>query len=72
MKDKETIRYIQCAKCGGTQGTLVKRGEEYVHMRDIDCRKYKALKRRKERREAILKQTKPVPQKEVSKDEQDT
>ena len=64
MKDKQEVRYIQCADCGGTQGTLIKKGDHYVHMRDIDCKKVRAAKRRKEQRDLVLSQARPIPEKE--------
>ena len=50
-------RPIKCANCGGTYGTLVKKGDEYVHQRSSDCEAYRKIQQRKD---AILKQAKPV------------
>lgn len=60
MKDKN-IRYIHCADCGGTQGTLVKKGDHYVHMRDVDCKKHRAIEKSRKQRELVLSQARPIP-----------
>jgi preprotein translocase subunit YajC len=48
---------LQCYKCGGTFGTLVKVGDKYAHMREIDCARHRAMKIK---REKVLEQVKPI------------
>lgn len=49
-------KFIQCFKCRGTQGTLVKVGDKYAHMRENDCERHRALEKTKLKREEVLKQ----------------
>jgi hypothetical protein len=57
-KDKAVGHYIRCANCGGSWGTLVKKGDKYRHARAEDCERYRAVVERKARREEALKHTK--------------
>ena len=56
-----TERYIKCNKCGGTLGTLIRKGDIYEHMRENDCKKSQARIARKVK---ILEQAKSLPTKE--------
>lgn len=49
-------KFIQCFKCGGTQGTLVKVGDKYGHIREKDCERHRTIAKAKIRREEVLKQ----------------
>lgn len=56
MKNKY-FRFINCNKCGGSLGTLVKKGDVYEHMREQDCKRQREAVASKAN---ILAQTKPV------------
>jgi hypothetical protein len=56
------MRYLQCRKCGGTQGTLVKMDEEYQHQREVDCNRHRAIEEAKAK---IMSQARPI-KKEVT------
>jgi len=40
-KQGRTVKYVTCDKCGGTQDTMVKKGDIYEHVRELDCMKYR-------------------------------
>lgn len=57
MKQKDPLRYIKCANCGGTQGTLRKKEVIYEHVRESDCERHKKLLASKAK---VMEQAKPV------------
>lgn len=47
--------YIQCSKCGGTAGTMVKVGDSgYAHQREQDCSIERAQVRQQHKRSQLV------------------
>jgi transcription elongation factor Elf1 len=41
LKEGRPVQFLHCSKCGGSYGTLIRKGSKqehnYEHLREIDC-----------------------------------